>query len=161
MLKLFKTRLDPSDPKYSDKIESIKSKFLKEIAKTRIYKDYQIFHHSDTISDEAVYQKFIIGGEAYHKTKNVDYRRLERLHWVHEIIDYMIKNDFKDPSNQIKIHIKVPDDSTRFLIYDKFNYIVILNIDLRKKRILISTAYVPEDNYYKKISSWPIINGIE
>lgn len=51
------------------------------------YKGLPVYLAKRNEPNDACFNKFAIGKEEFHKTRNIDMRRLERFDWMFEIID--------------------------------------------------------------------------
>lgn len=150
MIKLHTVSVPHDSVGFSKAIEKIRKYFLVEIMKPRTYKDYYIRYHSfdDVENDqERCFLKFAVGKPENHKTAKLDISRVKRLHWVHEILDYMIRNNFSDPNNRIIATTDTinlyGDEVNLYLVFKEYSYILIININ--KKIMLVSTAYVANE----------------
>lgn len=159
MLKLFTKSINTEKPDIlQGQINQIKIAFHHEVQKPRFYKEKSFLHHSYEEGIEKCFLKFAIGKPDNHETENFDYNRLTRLHWIHLIIDYMIKHSFNDPeispNKRITCHFD-EDENTLFLFYEKYNYVIIINV--RVGNYLIGTAYpIKSDNMITRIKNLPI-----
>ncbi|MDY0294744.1 MAG: hypothetical protein RBQ71_02945 [Acholeplasmataceae bacterium] len=150
MLKLHTKDVPVNEPAKRFKIISIRNYFVAEIRKTRIYKEYIIKYHSydnPETDEEKCFKKFAVGKPENHVTDKIDINRLKRMHWIHNILDYMISNDFQDPSGLIKI-TSDSIDTTRdkfnlYIIYEKYNYVVMINV--RKPFMIVSSGFYSYD----------------
>ena len=55
--------------------------------KTSFFKGKPVFLTKRDEPGDACFNKFAIGKEEYHKTMQIDMRRVERLHWIFPIIE--------------------------------------------------------------------------
>ena len=51
------------------------------------YKGFPVYFNLIDKGIDECYEKFTIGSERYHSTKKPDFRRVERLEWIYEIIN--------------------------------------------------------------------------
>ena len=69
---------------YSDRR---KSDFAIMISKPLEYKGLPVYFNKYDEGIDNCYSKFIVGNERFHSTKQPDFRRLERLEWIYEIVE--------------------------------------------------------------------------
>ena len=63
-----------------------KCDFAIMISKPLYYKGLPVYFYKYDEGIDNCYEKFIVGNEMFHSTKKPDFRRLERLEWIYEII---------------------------------------------------------------------------
>jgi hypothetical protein len=153
MPSLYTIKIYETDQNFTEKLEKIKKQFIKELKKKREYNGKKITYHSEKISYDAVFDKFIIGKPEYHQTNKVDIRRVQRLHWIHIILDYMIENNFFDPKGNIVV--RKMGDGGYVILYEDKNYAIFFN--MKKTEIFIGTAYVPEENRMLKLRDQELV----
>lgn len=149
MLTLKKTKIELDDPNFATVLASIESDFINEISKPRTYSNYIFKYHSDHISPSAVFNKFIQGDSKYHKKMSYDNSRIQRLHWIHEILDYMIANNFLDPNGEIALYY-CEDKKTYYIVHKKSKYVIFMN-ETGKNTLMIGSAFIPDEQYYNRI----------
>jgi hypothetical protein len=156
MLKLHTKQNIPYKADENDtSIIAIKKYFINEIKKTRTYKNYTIGYHSydnPSTDDDKCFNKFAIGKIDNHRTENLDLSRCIRLHWIHMILDYMIQNNFVDPSGLIKLatdsNSVLKDKFNLYILYKKYGYVIALNI--RKNVMIVGTALKVKEKQFEK-----------
>ena len=86
LLKLKRVKKSSNEGKkaYSDRR---KNDFANMISKPLEYKGLPVYFNKHNEGIEKCYSKFILGNEMFHSTKQPDFRRLERLEWIYEIIE--------------------------------------------------------------------------
>lgn len=86
LLKLKRVKKSSNEGKkaYSDRR---KNDFANMISKPLEYKGLPVYFNKHNEGIEKCYSKFIVGNEMFHSTKQPDFRRLERLEWIYEIIE--------------------------------------------------------------------------
>jgi hypothetical protein len=165
MLKLHTKNIPVNADENHPSILAIKKYFINEIKKPRIYKNWIVGHHSfdnPMTDEEKCFKKFAIGKIDNHQTENLDLSRCSRLHWIHMILDYMIKNNFVDPSGLIRLTTEsnniFQDNFNIYVLYEKYKYVIALNI--RKNNMIVGTAFRAKDKPFERYNKMYSVRSI-
>lgn len=155
MLKLHTISIPNNKEDFDRKITSLKKHFYQELIRRRVYNDHIITYHSfdnPSLDLDKCFNKFMIGKRDCYNNVKYNLGRVKRIYWIHLILDYMIPNDFKDPSGMIITttdSVNVAADSYNlYIVYEKYKYVLIINV--KKTVYMVSTAYNCNDKQLDK-----------
>jgi len=117
-------------------ISQIKSQFLAEVKKPRIFLNKSIIYASYNISEDACWEKFAIGEISNHRTNKISINRIKRLHWIPILIDYIVNNNYVSPDPDISYSVK-REEHTIYVSSKKYKLV----LRELKKYMLVITAY--------------------
>ena len=93
--------------------------------KTSFFKGKPVFLTKRDEPGDACFNKFAIGKEEYHKTMQIDMRRVERLHWIFPIIENFEKCE-SCGSGFVEIPEKTPDRIVLRCIFNQIKMVIVL-----------------------------------
>lgn len=134
-------KLTPRTIKNDEDFENTKLFFIKEINKQRKFKGLNLTYANKQLSDEACWEKFVIGGKEYHgNTNKIDYVRANRVHWIFTILDYLENKNYENLSR--KISVKGNEGDHEIVVFEQKYYLYLRKNKYNPNEYVLVTAFV-------------------